>query len=477
MKSADAAPRLNASELAAAGRTPPCPCVVTLADGDDLELVRLLRVLPGRRIAAEGHWNGRHVLAKLYIDAHGARHWRRARAGLAMLVEAGVPTTPELAAGALAGGGHYLLTGFVDDAHSLADELAAGAQAARATLETACARVGALHARGFVHEDMHPGNFLVGGGEVRLIDGDAARRRGAPLPAALADANFAEFVAELPQETPLPELIAAYRVGNPAHAPDAANLARLVERQRQRLLADYLRKAVRPCTLFDVRRDSLRFTAVARVDAARFESLLADPDRVMGVGDAPFKDGGAATVVRVDYDGMALAIKRYNIKNAAHALSRAWRPSRAWRSWREAQRLRYLGIDTPTPRALIEERLGPLRRRAWYVADFHPGRNLLEHLAPWVDAEAPPQAEGEALLRLIAQLRQWRIGHGDFKATNLLWDEASRRVVVIDLDAMTQHASAATYARAWRRDRARLLANWPTGSGLRRWLDANLPSA
>jgi hypothetical protein len=40
---------------------------------------------------------------------------------------------------------------------------------------------------------------------------------------------------------------------------------------------------------------------------------------------------------------------------------------------------------------------------------------------------------------------------------------------------MTQYASAAAHARAWRRDRARLLANWPAESGLHRWLDEHLP--
>jgi hypothetical protein len=57
---------------------------------------------------------------------------------------------------------------------------------------------------------------------------------------------------------------------------------------------------------------------------------------------------------------------------------------------------------------------------------------------------------------------------------NLRWD-AARGVIVIDLDAMTQYASAAAHARAWRRDRARLLANWPPESGLHRWLDEHLP--
>jgi hypothetical protein len=34
-------------------------------------------------------------------------------------------------------------------------------------------------------------------------------------------------------------------------------------------------------------------------------------------------------------------------------------------------------------------------------------------------------------------------------------------VLLIDLDGVVQHRSATTHARAWRRDRARLLRNWP----------------
>ncbi|MDR1425184.1 MAG: lipopolysaccharide kinase InaA family protein [Azoarcus sp.] len=474
-KKTEQVPFSTAVDLVAARRAPPCPCVLLLDESGRLDLLRLLRVLPGKRIVGEGLWNGQRVLAKLFIAAGSVRHWRRERDGLTALAEAGVPTTQLLAAGTFAGGGRYLLTAFVPDAHSLTDELATGNADVNATLQAACACIGLLHGHGLVHNDMHPGNFLIGAGAVRLIDGDAVRRRATPLPAREANANLAQFLAELPQDVPLAVLLAAYRDRNEHHAPAPAVLAPLIVRQRQRLLADYLCKTLRPCTLVDVRHDFRRFTAVARHDAARFEPLLADPDQVLATAGAPFKDGGTATVARVDYDGMSLVIKRYNIKNNVHAFSRAWRPSRAWHAWRAGHRLHFLGIDTPLPRALIEERLGPLRRRAWLVTDFHPGRNLIEHLAPYVEAAAPPQAEGEALLQFVAMLHVWRISHGDFKATNLLWDEARRRIAVIDLDAMTRHASAYAYARAWRRDRARLLANWPAGSGLRCWLDEHLP--
>jgi tRNA A-37 threonylcarbamoyl transferase component Bud32 len=241
-------------------------------------------------------------------------------------------------------------------------------------------------------------------------------------------------------------------------------------------LNEYLRHTLRPSPLFDVRRSFRRFICVAREDAAWLKPLLDDPDAMMAAGDM-LKDDDGDTVVRVDLAGRSLVIKRYNLKSVTHALSRAFRPSRAWRSWREGHRLCFLGINTPRPRAMIEERIGPIRRRAWIITDYCPGAAMIERLKPHVDAAAPPPAEGAALLRLMEAFHARRIKHGDFKANNLLWNEAMGDIFVIDLDATAQHFFPFAAARAWRRDRARLLANWPKESGLHRWLEGRLPEA
>ena len=119
--------------------------------------------------------------------------------------------------------------------------------------------------------------------------------------------------------------------------------------------------------------------------------------------------------------------------------------------------------------ALIEERLGPLRRRAFLITEFSPGINLLKHLSP---DHPPGEAEAQSLLSIFDALHRMKISHGDLKATNLLWDEG--HLSVIDLDGMRQHGSEQGFARAWRRDRARLLANWPASSALYQWLDRHL---
>ena len=81
--------RVDAAALRAAGRAPATPFSVALADGSCVVIERLLRVLPGKRIVGEGCWNGRHVLAKLFVANGSVRHWTQERSGIEALSEAG----------------------------------------------------------------------------------------------------------------------------------------------------------------------------------------------------------------------------------------------------------------------------------------------------------------------------------------------------------------------------------------------------
>lgn len=472
---------IDAATLRAAGRNPGLPFRIALADGRQISMRRLLRVLPGKRLVGEAEIDGCRVLAKLFVGRRSEKHWRQERTGLAALVAAAVPTPALLAAAPLADGGHALLTAFLDPAETLAEAWARLPRqspddaAALAVLAPAVRLLGRLHAAGLIQEDLHLGNFLHHAGEVLVIDGDALRRvgRGQPLPMARAGANLAVLLAQLPAEWDdrLGILQAPYCATAASAFPEPQDLRARIAHVRAWRLRDFLGKTVRDCTLFAVEQTLTRFTAVLRRQADALAALLPDPDAALDSA-VVLKDGGTCTVARIVVDERVLLLKRYNLKSLGHALNRCWRPTRAWHSWREAHRLQFLGIPTPAPLALVEERIGPLRRRAWLVSEFCSGPNLLSHLA--ADRE-PPAAEADAIVSLFAAMHRQRISHGDLKATNLLWDAG--QVLLIDLDAVVQHRSPTTHARAWRRDRARLLRNWPPNCVLQRWLDARLPPA
>ncbi|PKO34137.1 MAG: hypothetical protein CVU34_08970 [Betaproteobacteria bacterium HGW-Betaproteobacteria-7] len=445
------------------GRQPVLPFEIELPDGRWLTFAQLLRLLPGRRLAGLALWNGQNVFAKLFIGKDAVRHGERERAGLAALKSAALPTPDVYFAAPVADGGYLVLSEYLDGAVAL-DEQPLSADDPRPLLP-AMALLGRMHAAGVVHRDLHPGNFLRHGAHLLLIDGDGVRS--GALAAAQA-INLALFLAQLTPDWDerRSELLQAY-----ARPVDTAALGSAVDAARQGRLRHFLAKTVRDCSQFAVSRDLRRFAVVLREEQDELRSLLADPDAAMA-GGRLLKDGGTCTVAAVRVAGRTLVVKRYNLKHWRHALSRAWRPSRAWHSWQAAHRLAFYGIATPRPLALIEERAGPLRGRAFLIAEHCPGINLLDDLDPAREPEAELQ---QALCSLFRTLHQLRISHGDLKATNLLWHDGE--IVLIDLDALVEHRSASTFARAWRRDRARLLRNWPAGSPLAQWLQQILPGS
>ncbi len=486
-------PLLDAAALRAAGRTPTLPFRIALETGQELVVHRLLRLLPGKRLVGEGVYGdarGPRLLVKLFVDAQSLRNWQREHAGLAALAAAGIPTPPVLAAAPLADGGHALLTAFLAPSHTLLQAwraqggLLPGDARAIALLRPAFTLLGRVHAAGLQHTDLHLGNFLYHGegtdGQWLLLDGDAIRVHGQkPLAERYAAHDLAMLCAQLPRSwwlelADMAPLLTAYAGANPGttlHAPSSTALQHALVLEQQRRLKDYLAKTRRDCTLFKVEHSFRRYAAVWRSEAEHLAPVLARPDAYLLAGTL-LKDGNTCTVARIDVAGRALVIKRYNIKNSRHRLSRLFRSSRAAHSWREGHRLQLMGIPTPFPLALIEERLGPLRGRAWLLTEYCPGSNLLQHLDPDMP---PPEPEARALGRLFAQLYRERLSHGDLKATNLLWDHDE--IKLIDLDAMREHASCRGHLCAWRRDRRRLLQNWPPNSPLWLWLDAHLPQA
>ncbi len=471
---------MKLEQLRLAGRTPALPMRIALG-ADELLVEQWLRVLPGQRYVARAQWRGSSVLAKLLVGDRARRHFDREFAG-AQLLAAQQLTTPVLLEKSFdEGNGGWLLFEFLDGANSLHDAWLGVARqvplsdAQQAVLGSALAEIAHLHAKGLWQSDLHLGNLMRHDQRLYLIDGGGIRaeKPGQPLSRERVLENLALFFAQLPAmlEPFIEELLVHYLLVNNSHALPLEALLEEVRAARYRRLTGYLKKIVRDCTEFSVRRDDNGLIAVRREREAQLQAVLRDPDDWVARGSA-LKQGGSATVVRVDLPGQTLVIKRYNIKGVAHWLKRFWRPSRAWHSWIEAHRLEVLGIATPQPLAMIEVRRLGLRGRSYLITDYANGQDIIARFAPYVDG-TPPEEELLALEQLFAALIRERISHGDLKGTNMLWRDGGW--ALIDLDALQQHRNVARFNQAFAKDRDRLLRNWPVDSALYRLLDQRLP--
>ena len=464
------------ARLRHAGRHPSTPCSLPV-EGGALDVQQWLRILPGKRLVGRGEWQGRQVLAKLFIATGAERHWQRESNGIQALQRAGLTTPDLLASGELPGGGYYLLTEFLAGSQSLQQrwetlpDASTDSAAARAILQEALQLIAAMHREGLAQKDMHLGNFLEYQHQLYVIDGDAieAVEPGKPLSPKAVEANLALFFAQFEPgwDQQIDSLLQCYLEVNPLPALAGDQLLRTAQVERQKRLDDFLGKTLRDCTQFAVTRSFRQFSVVLRSEQQALAPLLDDPDSAFA-GTPLLKDGGSSTVTRATVGGRDVVIKRYNIKGVGHWLKRFWRPGRAWHSWLAGWRLRFLGIATPQPLAMIERRIGPLRREAWLITEYCPGSNLFQRLREAGDS-LPDEPTANAILRTFRQLNEARISHGDFKATNLLWH--ADQVWLIDLDAMQSHAGTAAWHKAWARDRARFVRNWPANSELARWLE------
>ena len=476
---------MRLSELKNAGRNPSLPLSISLADAAgpaDLQLLTLLRVLPGQRYVGAGVWRGRPVLAKLLVGSKASRHFQRELNGVRLLADQGLTTPLLLADGLKEGEGGWLLFDFLEGAHSLGDawqqveSLPLLADEQTAVLADALGAIGQLHRKGLWQEDLHLDNLLRQRGRLYLIDGAGicAETPGQPLSRQKVLENLGVFFAQLPKslEPFTEELLVYYLLSNGEHALPMEALQKQINKVRSWRLRDYLDKVGRECTLFSVQRGAFGLRAIRREEEAAMLPVLDRADALLDQGHL-YKTGGAASVGRVQIDGRTLVIKRYNIKGFAHWLKRFWRPSRAWHSWREGNRLAFLGIATPKPLAVLEKRFFWLRSRAYLVTEFLPGPDIIERFAPYVESGDAPEAELLALDQLFAELIGERISHGDFKGHNLFWQQD--RWAMIDLDAMRQHASVSSFAPAYARDRARFMRNWPESSALYQVIDQRLP--
>jgi tRNA A-37 threonylcarbamoyl transferase component Bud32 len=476
---------MHLSDLKNAGRTPGLPLTIALADAAgpaDLQLLSLLRVLPGQRYVGAGVWRGRPVLAKLLVGSKAARHFQRELNGVKLLAAQGLTTPLLLADGLKEGEGGWLLFEFLEDAESLGDAwaqveaLPVLADEQSAVLADALGAIAQLHSKGLWQQDLHLDNLLRHDGQLYLIDGAGicAETAGQPLSRQKVLENLGVFFAQLPKslEPFTEELLVYYLLSNAEHALPLEALQKQIDKVRAWRLRDYLIKVGRECTLFAVQRGAFALRAIRREEEAAMVPVLEQADALLDQGYL-YKTGGAASVGKVDVAGRTLVIKRYNIKNFAHWLKRFWRPSRAWHSWREGNRLAFLGIATPKPLAVLEKRFLWLRSRAYLITEYLSGPDIIERFAPYVESGDAPETELQALDQLFARLIAERISHGDFKGHNLFWQED--RWALIDLDSMCQHGSLGSFAPAYARDRARFMRNWPQSSALYQVIDQRLP--
>lgn len=438
-----------------------------LDDGSDLTELVLVRVVPGKRYVYRARWQGQDVYAKVFTGKNHAYYAGRDLAGVQRLATAGIETPPLLFQGNVPDAQAQVLVFLAIGPASNAEQVwfTYDAQSRFALAQKLVQTLARHHQAGLIQTDLYFKNFLVQGEVVYTLDGDGIRRLRVLFQQRQRLRNLATLFSKMDvlDDQWIPELYTGYcrQLNNICKPGDLALLRVLTQQIRSRMASAYADKKVfRTCTDVQVTRRFNYFLAVSRgfglapASLGLLDVALADPKDNL-------KNGNTCTIAKTQIAGRHVVVKRYNIKNFWHGLNRAFRPSRAAASWANAHRLVISRIATPEPLALMEERFGFLRHRAYYVSEYLNAPDALQFFAQSASQE-DKKAAARNLADLFYRLYLLKFSHGDCKATNIKIVNLSP--VLIDLDGMQAYRLPRIFDGLFQRrhvkDLKRLMKNW-----------------
>ena len=462
---------VTAAELARMERDP--EPFTLLLDGQEpaaalLKCSQVVRAIPGRRLVCRGEWQDEDVFIKLYLGTE--KLFEKELQGLNTLHAAGIAAPLIRYSGtADAGAIHVILLEPVQSATTLeaAWKEALDEPSRIELLEKSVCVIADHHRAGLEQRDIHLDNFLLSGDRMFTLDGGGIfTSPGGELSVKDSRDNLALFFAQFyPEYDPLVDIVLpVYEKQRQCKAGtlSAGRMHQRIEYFRSRRQRKFLKKIFRDCSAFLCNRSMHRFMVCDRDMASpSMLAFLADPDASLAQADSQYlKQGNTCTLWRARIGPHELVVKRYNIKGFRHRISRLFRLTRAAVSWQNAHRLEACGILTPKPVALVEQRLGPLRGRAWYVSEYVQGDDALILCNPPAAGLPDTQAAATSIVALLKRMAHCSISHGDMKGNNFILSKQG--AAVIDLDAMKQHEHESGFRRAQRRDMHRFMRNWAT---------------
>ncbi len=440
-----------------------------LYQSSPLEIDATVRRVPNKRDVYKGRWAGQSVYAKKFFGAQALKYARRDATGVAYLQAANILTPPLLFQGKTQDSqAHVLIFSEITDAQNAEQVYRHASFGIRTELAKALILVLAQHHNAnLIQTDLYLKNFLVQGEKIYTLDGDGIRKY-TRLSQQQALKNLCVLLSKfdvLEIESWHHDLLKIYAEARGWQmTPDAALIKKMTNVHRQKVVSNYADKKVfRQCTDVAIYKDVQVFTAVSR------EFLYLDLPKVFQKMDSLFtpqnllKNGNTCTVARVEINNQSIVIKRYNIKNFWHGVSRALRQTRAAVSWANAHRLQLLGIPTAKPVALIEERKFGLRGRAYFLCEYIDAPDAAQFFVAGADKTGRAETI-KNIITLFYKLYLLKISHGDTKATNI--KIVDHQPVLIDLDSMSQHAFSSYALKAHVRDLRRFMRNWQDDQAL-----------
>src|SRR3989338_4384191 len=419
----------------------------------------ILRVVPHRRLVARGRCHDRLVIVKLFYGGSVKKYIDREIRGASLLADAHVLAPKILYCGkSNVPGVNLELLEYLPQKKNI-DEIWYG-DGSEPLIMAMQKIIAAQHHAGCYHIDLHPHNFLLHDEELFVGDFSAVRKsHHAPLCQRKSLENLVLLYAQicLKDQLLIVKFFEQYCQLRHWSCDQVLidKMMSLLYKKRFERIQSIQNRYLRNCTLvLYLKAFRKHIWCLRELYNKEMQSFLREINAHIEKGKI-IKAGNTCTVIKVKFNGQWYVIKRYNIKNARHFLKKCLRTSRAIKSWSHAHMLRVLGVATPKPIAVVENRFGFFKGVTYFICEYVEG----ETLKYFVDKKkSPDHRTVEQVANLLRLLEYGRISHCDLKSSNFILSKQGS--VIVDLDAMRFHSDKKIFSRARAKDIKRFLENW-----------------
>ena len=459
----------SSTDLVQLGRHISTPFLIEIHKENVLEKIQvdeILRVIPKKRLTAKAIWRGSVVIVKLFFGpVRWSRNLARDVTGINLLKASNLPTPAILHKAQIVGNrGALLVLQYLADGKTITECLkeAKTEREKQFWLSKAIRAIAACHGCGLSQTDIHMDNFFQSNNHIYYLDGGDIQALEKPLEKELIHRNLALFFAQFSVDNDeyIESLLNDYRLEYKNFSIQNINeiKIRVIEARNLRL-ANYEKKLLRSTTAHCRMKSFNKFVMYDRESHSSYlQSLIDNPNSYIKKSKL-MKDGNSTTVAEFCLENKNYVIKRYNLKSFLQRVKYLFKLSRAARCWKNASILRMIGIKTPRPFILIEDRLfGFLRGKAYFVSEKIEALNLLEYISEKGLEQADMPMIALSFRNLFQAMIDHRISHGDMKASNFIY--RNNELIVLDLDAMRRHRSQRSFRKAITKDFNRFLRNW-----------------
>jgi len=419
------------------------PFNLTLPNLMTLNVQKVLRYLPGKRIAFKGRKNNKTLFIKIFSQSE-KRNYKKELNGIERLQKVNI-----------------MIASLIENSTTkyysiIIQEWLGEDRQDRNTphfFKQALCLLGQLHSYNLIHIDIHLNNFHYIGDELYLLDAGSIQKQ---THQNRKIQNLALFIAQFPMidQKGITHLKQHYE--NRAHITlNYSVLAKKVKKFWHKRKSRYLKKIFRNCSEIKVSDNKSSWQVVNRkYYTDNLQNLLNNINNSMNQGEI-LKAGNSQTIVKVRIDNKDIVIKRYNQKGFwGDYRKKLFDISRAKNCWKSAHLLTMLDIKTPEPVALVENKCGMFHKISYYIYEYIEAETLIETIKK--------QNLNRCLLSEIQKLRTAmhtiQLSHGDFKGSNLLMKDM--QLYLIDLDVMRENKWYFQYRHNKQKDKKRLLKNF-----------------